>query len=83
MRPMLCFYFTQPEADRVMGVGGLGGETVSSHSILYFSISWTSAMDSRRSSVNFLRSWGLGALKLISTLMSAPGIADVSLIPFG
>lgn len=40
-------------------------------------------MDSRRSSVNFLRSWGLGALKLISTLMSAPGIADVSLIPFG
>lgn len=40
-------------------------------------------MDSRRSSVNFLRSWGLGALKLMRTLMSAPGIADVSLIPFG
>lgn len=59
------------------------GEKGNSHSILYFSISWTSAMDSRRSSVNFLRSWGLGALKLMRTLMSAPGIADVSLIPFG
>lgn len=62
---------------------GKGEKKGSSHSILYFSISWTSAMDSRRSSVNFLRSWGLGALKLMRTLMSAPGIADVSRIPFG
>lgn len=61
----------------------MGGVIGGLHSILYFSISWTSAMDSLRSSVNFLRSWGLGALKLMRTLMSAPGMADVSLIPLG
>ncbi len=53
------------------------------HSILYFSISCTSAMDSRRSSVNFLRSCGLGALKLMRTLMSAPGRAEVRRTPLG
>ena len=54
-----------------------------SHSIRYFSISWTSAIDSRKSSVNFLRSWGLGALKLMRTLMSAPGMAEVRRTPLG
>ncbi len=52
------------------------------HSTRYFSISWTSAMLSRRSLVKRVRSCWLGALNTIRTLRSLPGIADVSLIPW-
>lgn len=53
------------------------------HSTLYFSMSWTSAMLSRRSEVKRARSCWLGAVKTISTFRSPPGLADVSLIPCG
>lgn len=52
-----------------------------SHSTRYFSISCTSAMDSRRSDVKRSRSWRLGALKMMRTLRSPPGTADSNLIP--
>lgn len=53
----------------------------SSDSTRYFSMSWTSAMLSRRSEVKRARSCWLGAVKTISTFLSPPGFADVSLIP--